>query len=216
MKKSLVMMMNLLKKKGLIARVMNISNITTVPKKGSRLLLKNERGIFRVAILRFILMRLIYNSKYPVMDKNISDCQMGARKAKGCKNNIFVVNGIIHEVLKSKSMKPVVLQIYDYQQMFDSINLQEALSDIFDVGVNDDTLTLLHKANAEVNMSVKTPTGLTEKQTIKDIVLQGDTFGSILACLCTNTKVNVIQCKFTLSNEHFHLFRLLHSEYKTV
>ena len=74
------------------------------------------------------------------MDKNISDCQMGARKAKGCKNNIFVVNGIIHEVLKSKNMKPVVLQIYDYQQMFDSINLQEALSDIFNVGVNDDTL----------------------------------------------------------------------------
>ena len=61
MKNSLVMMMNLLKKKGLIARVMNISNITTVPKKGSRLLLKNERGIFRVEILRFILMRLIYN-----------------------------------------------------------------------------------------------------------------------------------------------------------
>ena len=181
MKNSLVMMMNLMKKKGLIARVMNISNITTVPKKGSRLLLKNERGIFRVAILRFILMRLIYNSKYPVMDKNISDCQMGARKAKGCKNNIFVVNGIIHEVLKSKSMKPVVLQIYDYQQMFDSINLNEALSDIFNVGVNDDTLTLLHKANAEVHMSVKTPTGLTERQTIKDIVLQGDTFGSILA-----------------------------------
>ena len=181
MKNSLLVMMNKLKKQGLIPTVMNITNITTVHKKGSRLLLKNERGIFRVAILRFILMRLIYNSKYPKIDKKMSDCQMGARKAKGCKNNIFVVNGIIHEVLKSKNMTPVVLQIYDYSQMFDSINLQEALSDIYNAGVNDDSLTLLHQANAEVHMSVKTPSGLTERQTIKDIVLQGDTFGSILA-----------------------------------
>ena len=106
---------------------------------------------------------------------------MGARKGKGCKNNLFVINGIIHDVLKSKKMKPVVLGIFDYRQMFDSINLLEALSDIYNVGVNDDTLSLLYQANAEVHMSVKTPTGLTERQTVKDIVLQGDTWGSILA-----------------------------------
>ena len=187
LKKSLLIMMKNLKKEGLIPKVMNIANITTVPKKGSRLLLKNERGIFRVSFLRYILMRLIYNSKYPKIDKNMSDCQMGARKRKGCKNNIFVINGIIHEVLKSKKMKPVVLQIYDYSQMFDSINLQEALSDIYNVGVDDDTLPLLYLANSEVHMSVKTPTGLTERQTVQDIVLQGDTFGSILASVQVDT-----------------------------
>ena len=73
-------------------------------------------------------------------------------------------------------MKPVVLQIYDYAQMFDSIDLEEALIIINDVGVNDDTLGLLHQDNAEVYMGVKTPKGLTERQVIKDIVLQGDTF----------------------------------------
>ena len=111
----------------------------------------------------------------------MSDCQMGARKSKGCKNNIFIVNGIIHDVLKSKKNKPIVLQIYDYAQMFDSINLEQALSDIFDGGVNDDTLVLLHTANAEIHISVKTPGGLTDRQIVKNIVLQGDTWGSILA-----------------------------------
>ena len=72
-------------------------------------------------------------------------------------------------------MKPLKLQIYDYAQMFDSINLEEALSDIYNVGVDDNTLSLLYQANAEVHMAVKTPAGLTERQTIKDIVLQGDT-----------------------------------------
>ena len=54
----------------------------------------------------------------------MSDCQMGARKRKSCKNNIFIINGIIHDVMKSKKMKPVLLQINDYEQMFDSIDLQ--------------------------------------------------------------------------------------------
>ena len=127
LKRSLLMMFKKLKKEQLIPLFLNITNITTVPKKGSRLLLKNERGIFRVAVVRYILMRLIYNSKYPEIDQNISDCQMGGRKGKSCKNNIFIVNGIIHEVLKSKRNSPVLLQIYDYAQMFDSINLEKAM-----------------------------------------------------------------------------------------
>ena len=65
--------------------------------------------------------------------------------------------------------------------MFDSIDLKQAISDIFDAGVNDDNLALLYKANEEIHMAVKTATGLTKRQVIKDIVLQGDTWGSLLA-----------------------------------
>ena len=83
--------------------------------------------------------------------------------------------------MKSKRRKPVLLQIYDYAQMFDSINLQQALSDLYDAGVKDDTLVLLHEANKDIHMAVKTPSGLTERQIIRNCVLQGDTFGSILA-----------------------------------
>ena len=81
---------------------------------------------------------------------------MGARKNKGCSNNLFIINGIIHEVLRSKKNKPILLQIYDFAQMFDAIDLKEAISDIYDVGVIDDTLPLLYKANSEIFMSVKT------------------------------------------------------------
>ena len=181
LKKSLLMMFNNLKINQKIAIFMNFTNITTVPKKGSRLLLENERGIFRVPVLRYILMRIIYNDKYPEIDSNMSDCQMGARKHKGCRNNILIVNGIIHDVISSKKKDPVVLQIYDYRQMFDAIGLEEALSDIFDAGVKDDNLSLIYDANKEINMAVNTPNGLTERQVLKNVVLQGDTWGSILA-----------------------------------
>ena len=128
---SLLILCNNLKKEKLIPKFLNNANITTVPKKGPTIELKNQRGIFRVSVIRSILMRLIYNSKYEEINKNISDCQMGARKGKGCKSNIWIINGIIHETLKNKNQKPIVLQIYDYAQMFDSIDLEEALSDIF-------------------------------------------------------------------------------------
>ena len=166
LKKSILTMFNGLREKKLIVDFLNFANITTVPKKGSILDPENERGIFRVSVIRSILMRIIYNDKYPIIDKNISDCQMGGRKGKGCKSNIWIINGIIHEVMKSKKMKPVLLQIYDYKQMFDSIDLKEAISDIFNVGVDDDSLALICKANSEVQMAVKTPSGLTERQKV--------------------------------------------------
>ena len=81
----------------------------------------------------------------------------------------------------SKMKQPALLQIYDYCQMFDAIGLQEALSDVFDVGTDDDNLSLLHEANRNIRMSVKTKNGLTERQTIENVVLQEDMFGSILA-----------------------------------
>ena len=59
LKKSLLVLFNKLKKQKMIPKFMNFANITTVPKKGSRLELRNERGIFRVSVVRSILMHLI-------------------------------------------------------------------------------------------------------------------------------------------------------------
>ena len=126
-------------------------------------------------------MRIIYNEKYPLIDSNMSDGQMGGRKGKGCRNNIFIINGLIHDILSSKHKKPAIFQIYDYSQMFDSINLQQAISDIYEAGLTDVNLSLIYQANKEIFMAVNTPGGLSDRQTIENIVLQGDTWGSLLA-----------------------------------
>ena len=65
--------------------------------------------------------------------------------------------------------------------MFDSIDLKQAISDIYEAGLKDDNLALVYRANKEIFMAVNTPGGISERQTLTDIVLQGDTFGSILA-----------------------------------
>ena len=56
-------------------------------------------------------MRLIYNDKYSVIDSNMSDSNVGARNGKNIRNHIFVINGIIHDVLFSKKKKSIDIQI---------------------------------------------------------------------------------------------------------
>ena len=67
--------------------------------------------------------------------------------------------------------------------MYDSMNLLEACSDLFDIGLKSDKLQLLYNANKQVKFKVKTPSGLTEEKTMKEIVMQGDTWSSTMAAV---------------------------------
>ena len=122
-------------------------------------------------------MRLIYLDKYVQLDKSMSDSQVGARKGKNVRNHIWIVNGIISDVLSSKSKKPVDIQIYDYKQCFDSLWLKECMNDLNSAGMNDDKFALLYNANTKVDIAVKTPVGKTGRQSIKNVITQGDVFG---------------------------------------
>ena len=62
----------------------------------------------------------------------MSDSNVGGRKQLSCINHIFVINCVIHEVLSSKHNTPVTIQIYDLKHMFDSMELDEAISDLYD------------------------------------------------------------------------------------
>ena len=65
--------------------------------------------------------------------------------------------------------------------MFDSVDLRQAISDVYQVGMKDDDLKILYEANKEIFMAVNTPYGETDRETIANSVLQGDTWSSLLA-----------------------------------
>ena len=143
-------MFNKIKREGKLPDFMKNAVISTISKKGSQFMLKNERGIFLVSSVRSILMKLEYNSKYKVINDNMSESNIGGRKNRSSVDNIFIINGIIHEQLSNKNNKPLTLQIYDYQQMFDSMDLEIAISDLFDSGIQDDYLVLIYDANQNI------------------------------------------------------------------
>ena len=182
LKVSLLTMLNQIKKDGIFPDFMKKANISTISKKNkSRLILKNERGIFIVNTVRGILMRILFNRKSQMLDSNMSYSNIGGRKDKSCINPIWVVNGIIHEQLSSINNPPIVIQQYDYSQMFDGMELKESLSDLYNSGVQDDTLHLIYEANKNVAVRVKTSYGLTEELHLEEVVLQGEVWGPSLA-----------------------------------
>ena len=52
-------------------------------------------------------MKLIYNEKYETIDSSTSDSNVGARRNKNIINHIFVINGIINDVLSSNKNTPI-------------------------------------------------------------------------------------------------------------
>ena len=58
-----------------------------------------------------ILDRLIYNDEYSNLDSNLTDANVGARKGRNFRDNIFVLNAILNSMKKEKD--DLDFQVYD-------------------------------------------------------------------------------------------------------
>ena len=125
-------------------------------------------------------MKLIYLDEYEVIDSSMSDSQIGARKGKNIRNHIWMVNGVICDVLSKGEKKPINIQIFNYRQCFDSLWLEECLNDFYVGVLKNDKLALLYSVNRNVKVAVKTPVGKTDRGTIRNGITQGDVFGPLL------------------------------------
>ena len=92
------------------------------------------------------------------------------------------MNGIIQDTLHFKK-RALDVQIFDYKQCFDSLWLKECLNDLYESGVQDDSLALLYSINSHVKVAVKTPVGRTNRKSIFNVITQGDVFSPIF---CSN------------------------------
>ena len=180
-KLSILKLFNRIREENFVPDFVQLADVATIYKgKGEKCDLKNDRGIFLVTVFRSILMRLIYLDKYEILDENMSDSQVGARKGKSVRNHIWVLNGVICDILSSKKKTPVDVQIFDYKQCFDSLWLQECMNDMYKGGIKDDKFALLYNVNTHVNVAVKTPVGKTKRGVITNAIIQGDVFGPML------------------------------------
>ena len=108
----------------------------------------------------------------------MSSSNVGGRKGRSMRDQLFIINGIINEVVNGKG-KPIDLQSTDILKAFDKMNYFETHNDIWDVGINDKLFALISQLDRKCNVSVKTPCGETESFTLNDLIIQGSTFGSI-------------------------------------
>ena len=103
-------------------------------------------------------MKLLCNNNRKLIDENKSDSRIGAIR----RNNTWILNGVINEVLKSKNNPPIVVKIVDVKQCFDGLWPEECINDLFNYGLQNDVLPLLYDGCSEIEIQVKTPIGITQ------------------------------------------------------
>ena len=179
----------------------NISSF--LKKKGEKSDLENDRGVFNVTKIRSILDRMIYNDVYDIIDSNMSCSNIGARKNRNIRDHLFVVNGILNDVMHNKNAKPIDIGIYDAEKCFDKLEYVNTANDLYKAGVQDDRFVLIANSNKNCNVAVKTPWGsVTERTILNNIEMQG----TVLAPLKCSISIDTIG-KETLENKHGNLYK---------
>ena len=175
---------------------MELCNVTNLYKnKGEHFLYNSYRGIFRTPVLRNILDKLMYNEEYPEIDSNLSDSNVGGRRNRNVRDNIFVMNAVMNEGKKNPK-EPLDINVYDAFKCFDSLWLSECINDLYDSGLRNDKLALIYASNRNANIAIKTSNGTTERFIIKDKVMQGTVWSGLM---CTNTMDKL--CKHVYKNQ---------------
>ena len=64
-----------------------------------------------------------------VLDKNMSNSNVGARKHRNIRDHLFIVHGVINSVLNGEG-NPIDIQIYDVEKCFDALWLEDCMLDI--------------------------------------------------------------------------------------
>ena len=113
-----------------------------------------------------------------MIDRNLTDCNVGARKGRNHRDNLFVLYGVINSVMKSEH-EDIDLQLFDVVKFFDKLWLQETLNDLFEAGITNDKLVLIYKENQKNSIAIKTPFGITKRFDVEDIIMQGTVFGPL-------------------------------------
>ena len=196
LKQATLLLVNRIKEKQDFPETFWLCNITSIFKKGKRCDPNNYRGVFRVIIFRSILDRLLYNDIYPIVDSNLSDANVGSRKGRNVRDNLFVLYAILNSI-KSGHEEACDVSIYDVEKCFDSLWNKDCLNDMWDAGCQDDKLNLLAEGNKIASVAVKSSEGITKRFTISNIIMQG-TVNSGLFCTSTMDKLAKLYIQINL------------------
>jgi hypothetical protein len=114
---------------------------------------------------------------------NLTDCNVGSRKRRNVRDNLFVINAIMNPS-KQNLKEALDVSVYDVIKCFDSLWVQECIIDMYDAGVRNDKLNVLHLLNQNALVAVKTSSGLSERRSISNVIMQGTVLGGMF---CTTT-----------------------------
>ena len=169
---------------------MDYYNISSIYEgENSRNYFNSYGGIFRITVFGNILDRLIYEDEYETVDNGLSDSNIGSRKQRNIRDNIFVLGAVCNAVAKGDA-EAINICTYDIAKCLDALWLDETVNDLHDTGLQNDKLSLFYLENRKCKVAIKTPNGITERINMEDIVMQGTVWGSLK---CTAQPDNLVK-----------------------
>ena len=90
-----------------------------------------------------------------------------------------MLNAINNSVINGNE-EPVDVGLFDVEKCFDALWMEESINDLYDAGLTNDKLVLLLLENQHAKIAIKTPSGKSERVSIKNIIMQGTVWGSLL------------------------------------
>ena len=147
------------------------------------MIFQTRRGIFNVSKVRSIFDKVIYSEVYPTIDKNMSFSNVGGRRQRNIRDNLFVLYAAVND----GSAPNFDIQGYDVIKCFDEMWYEETLNDLWDVKIQDDKFALISKLDEKCKIVVKTPCGVTDNFELERIALQGSVFGPIKCAVQMDT-----------------------------
>ena len=180
--------------------------IATIYKnKGSRKHLKNYRGIFLTQIVSKLYEKIHMKRVQDRLEK-VSKLQAGSRKQRGPADNLFLVKSCIDHANYLNS--PVYITVYDFEQCFDALWLEESIIALWNLGIRDETLSTIYEMNKQTMIKVKTPLGVCQGFSRPTIVKQGTVFGPLTCSTST--------AEFVSKNKNVGGFQIGESSINTV
>ena len=197
LKKVLLLLLNMIKEKKEYPTALQNCNISTIYKKKSRNDFQNYRGIFRISVIRSILDRLIYEDCYEVIDSNLTDGNVGCRKNRSSRDNIYVIGAITNSIIHGNS-KPIQIQVMDIKTCFDKLWLEASINSLYENGLQTDKLNLLYNENKYANIAVQVNDKVSKRFPVQSVVMQGSVWGGLKCTSQLDTLNKIMKSKETL------------------
>ena len=194
---AILKLMNKIKSDQVFPDCLRLCNVSKIYKrKGSRCEMDSYRGVFRIEALRNILDLLMYNDEYATIDANLTDCNVGSRKRRNIRDNIFVLGAVMNSA-KNNNSEPIDVNVYDVHKCFDELWLQESINDLYTAGLKNDNLNLIYLTNESAQVAVKNSQGISERFAIHNKAMQGTVWAGLM---CTVTMDKLGKVKYETEN----------------
>ena len=120
---------------------------------------------------------------YNAIDDSMTDCNVGSRKRRNIKDNLFVINAVSNEA-RLKTNEACDICVYDVKKCHHTLWLHECINDLWEAGIQDDKLVLLFLENKSAQIAIKTASGTCERISIHNKIMHGTVWAGLM---CTNT-----------------------------